>query len=108
MRVQVRFAASRATRELVEGLPEAARAALMPILLPPMCLNRYEFAGQTQQPVLREHVLYQGMAVVITGTSFLRCTVATVQCLVHAHSHPVQHAGSGACMARSIVRCRHA
>lgn len=42
--VQVRYASSRATRELLQGVPEPGREALLPILLPAMCLNRYYVA----------------------------------------------------------------
>eukprot|EP00892_Ulva_mutabilis_P004621 jgi/Ulvmu1/2530/UM138_0035.1 len=41
---QVRFASSRATRELLQGVPEARREDLLPLLLPAMCLNRYYVA----------------------------------------------------------------
>lgn len=42
--MQVRFASSRATRELLQGVPEECREAILPTLLPPMCLNRYYVA----------------------------------------------------------------
>lgn len=42
--VQVRFASSRATRELLQGVPDACCEALLPVLLPAMCLNRYYVA----------------------------------------------------------------
>eukprot|EP00798_Chlamydomonas_sp_ICE-L_P032290 gene32290-16856_t len=41
---QVRFAASVATRAFMLGVPEASRQIFLPLLLPPMCLNRYHQA----------------------------------------------------------------
>ena len=42
--MQVRFAASRATRELCTGVPQAALPTVYAVVLPPMCLNRYYVA----------------------------------------------------------------
>ena len=41
---QVRFAASRAARELCLGVSEGDRDGVLAVLLPAMCLNRYYVA----------------------------------------------------------------
>lgn len=42
--MQVRFAASRAARELCTGVPAATLPAVYAVILPAMCLNRYYVA----------------------------------------------------------------